>query len=297
MSVLRELIHDGEEPTWNRRPDQDAADAAALDDAVRAYFREIGKVRLLTAAEEVQLAQEMEAGSVEAKRRLTEANLRLVVSVAKKYSNRGMPLLDIIQEGNLGLIRAVEKFEWRKGFKFSTYATWWIRQAIQRAVADRGRTVRIPVHNAELIGKMIRVADRLTQELDRRPTNEELGMELGIEADKVEWLFEVAREPVSLETPIGEGESELGELIEDTGADSPAAEAERTARNDELADSLMRLRARERRVIQLRFGLLDGHERTLEEVSIRVGADRAEVRRLERAALAKLKRIQETPAA
>jgi len=285
--------------------DRPAEDAAALDDAVRAYLREIGKVRLLTAAQEVELAQAMEAGSAEARSRLTEANLRLVVSIAKKYANRGLPLLDLIQEGNLGLIRAVDKFDYRRGFKFSTYATWWIRQAVQRAIADRGRTVRIPVHQAELIGKMVRVADRLRAELGRQPDEREIGLEMGLDKERVSWLFQVAQEPVSLETPVGEdGDSELGQFIEDRSTPTPHDEVARTLMRDEVEDVLDTLPARERRVMQLRFGLIDGHQRSLDEVAGRLGVSRQAVREIERAALGRLKagaadRLREfaTPAA
>jgi RNA polymerase primary sigma factor len=277
------------EPAPNEQ-DTVAADSAALDDAVRAYLREIGRVKLLTAAQEVELAKAMEAGSDEARRRLTEANLRLVVSVAKKYANRGMPLLDLIQEGNLGLIRAVEKFDYRRGFKFSTYATWWIRQAVQRAIADRGRTVRIPVHQAELIGKLVRVTDRLRGELGRQPNDAEIGLEMDIEAEKIRWLFQVAQEPVSLETPVGEdGESELGQFIEDEHAPSPHEQASRTMLKSDVEEALDSLPARERRVLQLRFGLVDGQQRSLEEVSARMGVGRQSVRELERRALDRLR--------
>src|SRR5215470_8541848 len=251
-------------------------DEASLDDAVRAYFRDISRVRLLTAAEEVELAQQIEAGSEAARRRMIESNLRLVVSVAKKY-------------GNLGLMRAVEKFDYRRGFKFSTYATWWIRQACQRAVADRSRTIRIPTHNADTINKLVRVADRLRSELGRRPTNAEIGLEMGLESEKVAWLLEIAREPVSLETPIGDGDTELGELIEDTSVESPLAAAARSMMKDEVQAVLETLTARERRVLQLRFGLLDGEQRTLEEVARRLGLGRETVRQLERTAMARLR--------
>jgi RNA polymerase primary sigma factor len=270
---------------------QAAADAAALDDAVRAYLREIGKVKLLTAAEEVELARAMEAGSDEARRKLTEANLRLVVSVAKKYANRGLPLLDLIQEGNLGLIRAVEKFDYHRGFKFSTYATWWIRQAVQRAIADRGRTVRIPVHQAELIGKLVRVTDKLRSELGRQPRDEEIAMEMDIEPQKIRWLFQVAQEPVSLETPVGEdGDSELGQFIEDRDAVAPIDQASQTMLKSDVQDVLDTLPARERRVLQLRFGLLDGNQRSLEEVAARMGVGRQSIRDLERRAIDRLRR-------
>src|SRR5438045_1710109 len=227
VSLDRSLLPTGLDVDDSGR-DRPAEDAAALDDAVRAYLREIGKVRLLTAAQEVELARAMEAGSAQARAHLTEANLRLVVSIAKKYANRGLPLLDLIQEGNLGLIRAVDKFDYRRGFKFSTYATWWIRQAVQRAIADRGRTVRIPVHQAELIGKMVRVADRLRAELGRQPDEDEIALEMGLDKERVRWLFQVAQEPVSLETPVGEdGDSELGQFIEDRSTPPPHEEAAR----------------------------------------------------------------------
>lgn len=267
-----------------------AEEEAALDDAVRAYFQEIGRVKLLTASDEVELAKAIEAGSEEARQRMIQANLRLVVSVAKKYVGRGLPLLDLIQEGNLGLMRAVEKFDYRRGFKFSTYATWWIRQAIQRAVFDDARTIRIPTHNAELIGKLVRVQDRLRQELGRQPTSEELGMEMGLEPAKVDWLFEIAQEPVSLETPIGEeGETELGDLLADTRAESPAVAAAESARRGDIEAALETLAPRQRRVLKLRFGLGDDQPRTIEEVAKRMGVSREEVRRLERGALERLR--------
>ena len=279
-----------EEPSLKAEEEQQQQlDEASLDDAVRAYFRDISRVRLLTAAEEVELAKQIEAGVEAARRRMIESNLRLVVSVAKKYSNRGLSLLDLIQEGNLGLMRAVEKFDYRRGFKFSTYATWWIRQACQRAVADRSRTIRIPTHNADTINKLVRVADRLRSELGRRPSNDEIGLEMGLEGEKVAWLLEIAREPVSLETPIGDGDTELGELIEDTSVESPMAAAARSMMKDEVQAVLETLTARERRVLQLRFGLLDGEQRTLEEVARRLGLGRETVRQLERTAMARLR--------
>ncbi len=268
---------------------EEASQDASLDDSLRAYFRDIGQFRLLTAAEEVEIAKEIERGSSAARRRMIESNLRLVVSVAKKYQGHGLPLLDLIQEGNLGLMRAVEKFDYRKGFKFSTYATWWIRQAVQRAIADRGRAIRIPAHNAELIGKLVRVSDRLRVELGRQPSEEEIGLEMGLEPDKVRWLFEIAREPVSLETPIGDGDSELGELLKDENAVSPSTAAAEAVMGAELDEVLQALSARERRIIQLRFGLIDGHPRTLEEIGARLGIGREVVRRIEREALERLR--------
>jgi RNA polymerase primary sigma factor len=268
------------------QPDDQAGD---LDDTLRAYFREISRFRLLTAADEVELAKQIEAGSVAARRRMTECNLRLVVSVAKRYQGRGLPLLDLIQEGNLGLMRAVEKFDYRRGFKFSTYATWWIRQAVQRAIADRARLVRIPAHNTELIGRLARVAEQLRVALGRQPTEAEMGMEMDLPPERVRWLFEIAREPVSLETPIGEGDSELGALLEDPTAPSPSAEAARAMLGTELDEVLRALSPRERRVLQLRFGLTDGQPRTLEEVGARLGLSREMTRKLEREALARLR--------
>jgi RNA polymerase primary sigma factor len=273
-------------------PDE-AEVGAALDDAVRAYFQEIGRVKLLTKNDEVELAKLIEGGSAEARQKMIQANLRLVVSVAKKYVGRGLPLLDLIQEGNLGLMRAVEKFDHRRGFKFSTYATWWIRQAIQRAVFDDARTIRIPTHNAELIGKLVRVQDRLRQELGRQPNSAELAMEMGLDSEKVDWLFEIAQEPVSLETPIGEeGETELGDLLEDAHAESPSVKAAESSRRGDVEAALEALSPRQRRVIQLRFGLSDDQPRTIEEVAKRMGVSREEVRRLERSALAQLREGQ-----
>jgi len=224
-----------------------------------------------------------------AKNEFVKANLRLVVSIARRFNHGRLPLADLIQEGNIGLMKAVDKFEYKRGYKFSTYATWWIRQACQRAVADRSRTIRIPTHNADTINKLVRVADRLRSELGRRPSNEEIGMEMGLEAEKVAWLLEIAREPVSLETPIGDGDTELGELIEDTSVESPMAAAARSLMKDEVQAVLETLTARERRVLQLRFGLLDGEQRTLEEVARRLGLGRETVRQLERTAMARLR--------
>ncbi len=282
---LEELVAVSEEPAEPTK----AEDEASLDDSVRAYLRQIGKVKLLTAADEVELGRLMEQGSLDARRRLTEANLRLVVSIAKKYANRGLPLLDLIQEGNLGLIRAVEKFDYKRGFKFSTYATWWIRQAVQRAVADRGRTIRIPVHNSDLITKQARLADRLRQELGRQATDEEIGLEMGLDPERVRWLFSIAQEPVSLETPIGDGDSELGHLIEDVNAVDAMSAAADTMLKGQLESVLMTLSPRQRRVIQLRFGLVDGKEHTLEDVGARLGMGRERVRQLERRALIRLR--------
>src|SRR5207249_4854550 len=264
--------------------------SVALDDPVRMYLKEIGRVNLLTAKEEVELAKEMEAGSEEARHHLTEANLRLVVSVAKKYLNRGLSFLDLIQEGNLGLMRAVEKFDYKRGFKFSTYATWWIRKAITRAIADQARTSRIPVHMVETINKLVRVSRRLLQELGREPTDQEIGDEMGISAEKVREIVKVSQDPVSLETPIGEEEdSHLGDFVEDKEATSPSDAASLTMLRTEVEDILDTLTPRERRVLQLRFGLIDGHQRTLEEVGKRFGVTRERIRQIEAKALRKLR--------
>jgi RNA polymerase primary sigma factor len=262
-----------------------------VDDSLGAYLREIGRGTLLTKEQEVELAKQIEAGSDEARRRMTEANLRLVVSIAKKYQGRGMPLLDLIQEGNVGLMRAVAKFDYRRGFKFSTYATWWIRQAVLRAIGDQARTIRLPIHIGDQTNKLVRVSDRLRDALGRQPSDEEVGEELGLTADEVEALRRTARDTVSLETPIGEeGDTELGHLIEDVNAESPATAAMAADLKDQVDNVLSTLRPRERRVIQLRFGLGDGHQRALDEVARRMGTSRETVRQLERMALSKLRR-------
>jgi RNA polymerase primary sigma factor len=265
-------------------------DSVSLDDPVRMYLKEIGRVSLLTANDEVDLAKRIEAGEERAKQELTEANLRLVVSIAKKYIGRGMSFLDLIQEGNMGLIRAVEKFDYHKGYKFSTYATWWIRQAITRAIADQARTIRIPVHMVETINKLVRVQRRLLQELGREPSDEEVGEEMGITSDKVREIVKVSQDPVSLETPIGEEEdSHLGDFVEDTQAIAPSDAASLTMLHNEVEDILDTLTPRERRVLQLRFGLIDGHQRTLEEVGKRFGVTRERIRQIEAKALRKLR--------
>jgi len=265
-------------------------DSVSLDDPVRMYLKEIGRVALLKAEEEVALAKAIEAGDDEAKHRLTEANLRLVVSIAKKYIGRGMSFLDLIQEGNMGLIRAVEKFDYHKGYKFSTYATWWIRQAITRAIADQARTIRIPVHMVETINKLVRVSRRLLQELGREPTDDEIADEMAITPDKVREIIKVSQDPVSLETPIGEEEdSHLGDFVEDKEATSPSDAASLTMLRTEVEDILDTLTPRERRVLQLRFGLIDGHQRTLEEVGKRFGVTRERIRQIEAKALRKLR--------
>ena len=260
------------------------------NDPVRMYLKEIGKVRLLTAAEEVHLAKKIELGDLDAKRRLVEANLRLVVSIAKKYVGRGMLFLDLIQEGNLGLIRAVEKFDYKKGYKFSTYATWWIRQAITRAIADQARTIRIPVHMVETINKLIRVQRQLLQKLGREPSPEEIAEQMEFTPDKVREIMKISQEPVSLETPIGEEEdSHLGDFIEDQEVEAPSDAASFTMLQEQLQDVLNTLNDRERKVIQLRFGLNDGHPRTLEEVGREFGVTRERIRQIESKTLSKLR--------
>jgi RNA polymerase primary sigma factor len=265
--------------------------SAALDDPVRAYLNEIGRVRLLTKRQEVELAQQIEAGSEAARQHLIEANLRLVVSIARKYMVRGLPLLDLIQEGNLGLMRAVEKFDHRRGFKFSTYATWWIRQAITRSIADRSRTIRVPVHVTDRINRVIRVSRRLSQELGRDPNDEEIGEEVGVTPEQVRELFMISREPVSLDSPVGDegDDSRLEDFIEDKEAEAPLEAATRTLLTGQLEDVLFTLTPRERRVLQLRFGLVDDQQRTLEEVGRRLGMTRDRVRKIERTALSKLR--------
>ena len=262
----------------------------SIDDPVRMYLKEIGKVPLLTAEEEIDLALRMEEGDEEAKKRLCEANLRLVVSIAKRYVGRGMLFLDLIQEGNLGLIKAVEKFDYRKGFKFSTYATWWIRQAITRAIADQARTIRIPVHMVETINKLIRVSRQLLQEYGREPLPEEIAKEMGIPEDKVREIIKIAQEPVSLETPIGEEEdSHLGDFIPDDDAPAPAEAAAFTLLKEQLMSVLSTLTPREEMVLKLRFGLEDGRARTLEEVGKEFKVTRERIRQIEAKALRKLR--------
>ena len=265
------------------------------NDPVRMYLREIGKVPLLTAEQEVALAKRIERHDMEAKRQLIEANLRLVVSIAKKYVGRGMLFLDLIQEGNLGLIRAVEKFDYRRGYKFSTYATWWIRQAITRAIADQARTIRIPVHMVETINKLIRIQRQLTQDLGREPTAEEIAEEMGTTPEKVHEILKISQEPVSLETPIGEEEdSQLGDFIEDEDATAPVEAVSEIMQKEELNNVLNMLTHRERKVIELRFGLKGEHPRTLEEVGQKFGVTRERIRQIEAKTLAKLKAYRET---
>ena len=262
----------------------------SIDDPVRMYLKEIGKVPLLSADEEIELAKRMEEGDADAKRRLSEANLRLVVSIAKRYVGRGMMFLDLIQEGNLGLIKAVEKFDYRKGYKFSTYATWWIRQAITRAIADQARTIRIPVHMVETINKLIRVSRQLLQEYGREPQPDEIAEVMGISEEKVREIIKIAQEPVSLETPIGEEEdSHLGDFIPDDDAPAPADAAAFTLLKEQLMGVLSTLTPREEKVLKLRFGLEDGRARTLEEVGKEFNVTRERIRQIEAKALRKLR--------
>ena len=270
--------------------DLSVPDGVSIDDPVRMYLKEIGKVPLLTAEEEIELAKKMEQGDQEAKKRLAEANLRLVVSIAKRYVGRGMLFLDLIQEGNLGLIKAVEKFDYRKGYKFSPYATWWIRQAITRAIADQARTIRIPVHMVETINKLIRVSRQLLQELGREPTPEEIAEEMDMPVERVREILKISQEPVSLETPIGEEEdSHLGDFIQDDNVPVPADAATFTLLKEQLDEVLSTLTEREQKVLILRFGLEDGRARTLEEVGKEFNVTRERIRQIEAKALRKLR--------
>lgn len=262
----------------------------AIDDPVRMYLKEIGKIPLLTPEEEIELAKRIEQGDEEAKKRLAEANLRLVVSIAKRYVGRGMLFLDLIQEGNLGLLKAVEKFDYRKGYKFSTYATWWIRQAITRAIADQARTIRIPVHMVETINKLVRVSRQLLQEKGREPTPEEIAKEMNMPVEKVREILKIAQEPVSLETPIGEEEdSHLGDFIPDDDALAPSEAAAYSMLKEQLLEVLDSLNEREKKVLKLRFGLEDGRARTLEEVGKEFNVTRERIRQIEAKALRKLR--------
>ncbi|HKM42948.1 MAG TPA: RNA polymerase sigma factor RpoD [Limnochordia bacterium] len=279
-----------DEADENEEYDLSVPEGVGLDDPVRMYLKEIGRVPLLTAEEEVELAKGIEEGSESARRKLAEANLRLVVSIAKRYVGRGMHFLDLIQEGNLGLIKAVEKFDYRKGFKFSTYATWWIRQAITRSIADQARTIRIPVHMVETINKLTRVSRQLLQELGRAPAPEEIAEEMDLPVERVREIMKIAQEPVSLETPIGEEEdSHLGDFIEDQEATAPAEAAAFTMLQEQLGQVLESLTPREQQVLRLRFGLDDGRGRTLEEVGQVFGVTRERIRQIEAKALRKLR--------
>ena len=281
---------DDEEEVELDKIDLSVPEGVSIEDPVRMYLKEIGKVSLLSADEEIELAKRMEKGDEAAKKRLAEANLRLVVSIAKRYVGRGMLFLDLIQEGNLGLIKAVEKFDYRKGYKFSTYATWWIRQAITRAIADQARTIRIPVHMVETINKLIRVSRQLLQGLGREPTPEEIAEEMDMPVDRVREILKISQEPVSLETPIGEEEdSHLGDFIQDDNVPVPADAAAFTLLKEQLVEVLSTLTDREQKVLRLRFGLDDGRARTLEEVGKEFNVTRERIRQIEAKALRKLR--------
>ena len=281
---------DDEEEVELDKIDLSVPEGVSIEDPVRMYLKEIGKVPLLTAEEEIELAKKMEQGDEDAKKRLAEANLRLVVSIAKRYVGRGMLFLDLIQEGNLGLIKAVEKFDYRKGYKFSTYATWWIRQAITRAIADQARTIRIPVHMVETINKLIRVSRQLLQELGREPTPEEIAEEMDMSVERVREILKISQEPVSLETPIGEEEdSHLGDFIQDDNVPVPADAAAFTLLKEQLVEVLGTLTEREQKVLRLRFGLDDGRATTLEEVGKEFNVTRERIRQIEAKALRKLR--------
>ena len=285
-----EIILTDEDEVDVENIDLSVPEGVSIEDPVRMYLKEIGKVPLLSAEEEIELAQRMEEGDQEAKKRLAEANLRLVVSIAKRYVGRGMLFLDLIQEGNLGLIKAVEKFDYRKGYKFSTYATWWIRQAITRAIADQARTIRIPVHMVETINRVLRTSHSMVQKLGREPTTKEIADELHIEESKVEEVLKIAQEPVSLETPIGEEEdSHLGDFIQDDEASQPSEEATYTLLREQLEEVLSTLTPREEQVLRMRFGLTDGKPHTLEEVGKEFDVTRERIRQIESKALRKLR--------
>jgi RNA polymerase primary sigma factor len=291
---LIEIAGDGAQPAAAKKPQIDLTVEPSLD-SLRLYLRSIGRVNLLTADQEVLLARQIERGNMIAKQRMIEANLRLVVSIAKGYLGRGLSFLDLIQEGSLGLIRAVEKFDYRKGYKFSTYATWWIRQAITRAIADQARTIRVPVHMVETINRLSRVQRQLLQDLGREPSVAELAKELEVTPDRVREIQKVAQEPVSLETPVGEDEdSELGDLIEDGQIQSPSDAVALLLRREELEDVLSQLTHRERKVLELRFGLRGEEPRTLEEVGQRFGVTRERIRQIEAKTLSKLQTFRDT---
>ena len=288
-----EAIESGEleaAPTDEELERYDDLGDGKLDDPVRMYLKEIGKIKLLTPEEELALAKRMAEGDEEAHKRMSEANLRLVVSIAKRYVGRGMQLLDLIQEGNLGLMKAVEKFDYTKGYKFSTYATWWIRQSITRAIADQARTIRIPVHMVETINRVLRTSHSMVQSLGREPTTEEVAQELHMEVSKVEEIMKIAQEPVSLETPVGEEEdSHLGDFLPDSDASQPPEEASHTLLHEQLEDVLATLTPREQQVLRMRFGLQDGKPHTLEEVGKEFDVTRERIRQIESKALRKLR--------
>ena len=285
-----EILLTDEDEVDMEKIDLSVPDGISIEDPVRMYQKEIGKVPLLSAEEEIELAKRMAEGDEDAKKRLAEANLRLVVSIAKRYVGRGMLFLDLIQEGNLGLIKAVEKFDYQKGFKFSTYATWWIRQAITRAIADQARTIRIPVHMVETINKLIRVSRQLLQELGREPLPEEIAEELDMPVERVREILKISQEPVSLETPIGEEEdSHLGDFIQDDNVPVPAEAAAATLLKEQLGEVLDTLTDREQKVLRLRFGMNDGRARTLEEVGKEFDVTRERIRQIEAKALRKLR--------
>ena len=288
--VEDDIILSDEDDIDIEKIDLSVPDGIGLEDPVRMYLKEIGKVPLLSAEEEIEYAQRMEEGDEEAKKRLAEANLRLVVSIAKRYVGRGMQFLDLIQEGNLGLIKAVEKFDYRKGYKFSTYATWWIRQAITRAIADQARTIRIPVHMVETINKLVRVQRQLLQELGREPSPEEIAETMDIPVERVREIQKISQEPVTLETPIGEEEdSHLGDFIQDDNVPVPAEAAASTLLKEQLVEVLGTLTEREQKVLRLRFGMDDGRARTLEEVGKEFNVTRERIRQIEAKALRKLR--------
>ncbi|GEK89069.1 RNA polymerase sigma factor RpoD [Alkalibacterium putridalgicola] len=288
--LTKQLEKQAKEAEKAKKEEMIAPPGVKINDPVRMYLKEIGRVDLLSADEEVSLAKRIEAGDTLAKQELAEANLRLVVSIAKRYVGRGMSFLDLIQEGNMGLMKAVEKFDYEKGFKFSTYATWWIRQAITRAIADQARTIRIPVHMVETINKLVRIQRQLLQDLGREPTPEEIGAEMDLPTEKVRDILKISQEPVSLETPIGEeDDSHLGDFIEDDGATSPADNAAYELLKNELEDVLDTLTDREENVLRLRFGLDDGRQRTLEDVGKVFGVTRERIRQIEAKALRKLR--------
>lgn len=285
-----EIMLSDEDEVDMEKIDLSVPDGISIEDPVRMYLKEIGKVPLLSAEEEIELAKRMADGDEEAKKRLAEANLRLVVSIAKRYVGRGMLFLDLIQEGNLGLIKAVEKFDYQKGFKFSTYATWWIRQAITRAIADQARTIRIPVHMVETINKFVRVQRQLLQELGREPYPEEIAEQMGMPVERVREIQKISLEPVSLETPIGEEEdSHLGDFIQDDNVPVPAEAAAQTLLKEQLDEVLDTLTEREQKVLRLRFGMNDGRARTLEEVGREFDVTRERIRQIEAKALRKLR--------